>query len=156
MSDTDEVTVWRAPSNLRTVAIGGIVALLVLISWVAITFGYLAAIAILLGLAAVFQAWWLILRPRLVAGPDGVRVVWGRTPVTLAWKDIRRVEPTPAGLKIVTGDNREVISRFPAQTPPVKGEQSVADRAASYLIQRAAWERKPSGGPRPRYIAPES
>ena len=92
----------------------------------------------------------MLLRPRLTAGPDGVVVVAGRDVVRLPWRDIRRCEPGADGLTIICADGRRVVSRFPQQRQAAASTPTEADRAAAYLAQRAAWERKPKG-PAPRY-----
>ncbi len=148
MPDSDEVSVWRAPGTMRLLATGGIVALLALVTWVAVTWGYVATIAIVLALAAAFQAYWQVLRPQLSAGPEGIRIISGRQPVSLSWRDIRRCEATARGLTIVTGDGREVVARFPSLTARDHDDDSVAARVATYLTHRASWERRPNG-PRP-------
>jgi hypothetical protein len=146
MSENGEnVTVWRASEPLRifsSVAVGVLVILAVVVG---VSYGYVATIGIVLVLAAAFQVWWIVLRPRLSVGPDGVEVVaMSREPVRLGWRDIRRCEVVADGLKIVGANGREVISRFPAR-------RSEAERVAAYLGQRAAWARRPSGTP-PRYV----
>jgi len=104
-------------------------------------------------LAVVARTWWVLLRPKLTAGPDGVQVVHGRIPVHLPWPEIRRCEPTPEGLKIIAKGGREVLARYPQQRVPAATEPTEADAAAAYLAQRAAWARRPTG-PMPVYVAP--
>lgn len=142
-----ETIVWRAEPRSRLIASVVMVVLLVLSVRVLYAWGYLATIGVLLVLGVIAQTWWVLLRPKLTAGPDGVVVVSGRTPEHLAWKDIRRAQPGRTGFTIVTTDGREVVSRFPIKRD---GTDTEADAAAAYLAQRAAWERKPSG-PAPTY-----
>jgi hypothetical protein len=156
MSDESEtVTVWRAPRNYRIGAAVAVVILLLLSVNVLVLYGYLALIGVVLVLAVVAQTWWNLLRPKLTAGPDGVDVVSGRTPVHLDWSEIRRCEPTTQGLKIVGTNGREVLSRFPQQRAANAASPTEADATAAYLAQRAAWARK-STGPAPTYTAPPS
>jgi hypothetical protein len=152
VSDPEAVLVWRAADKLRILSYGAILLLLLFATKVALSFGPLATIGILLVLAASFQVWWSTLRPRLTAGPQGVVMVEGREPVRLAWRDIRRCEVGPRGLKILCTDGRELTPRFPAapRGVPVAAPDSEVARAAAYLTNRAAWSRKTSG-PRPRY-----
>lgn len=152
MSDPDSTAVWQAGRSLRRFSYLAIVVLVLLAARVVVAFGWLATIGVLLVLAAAFQVWWMVLRPHLTAGPDGVEVVAGRDPVRLPWSDIRRAEAGPQGLRIVCTDGREVISKFPQQTKAsTPGEQTEADRCAAYLAQRAAWARRADGTPPPRY-----
>ena len=153
MSELEAVTVWRAERRYRLAAMVVIVVLLVLSVRVVLAYGYLAFLGVGLVLAVIFQTWWMLLRPRLSAGPDGVEVVSGRTPVRLPWKEIRRCEPGPDGLKIVCAGGREVLSRVPQQRKTAAAEPTEADLTAAYLAQRAAWARKPSG-PAPTYTPP--
>jgi hypothetical protein len=154
MSQTDEVNVWQAARSLRLFACVAIAVVLLLSIRVLISFGYLATIGVVLVLAAASQVWWMILRPRLVAGPDGVDIVQTRAPIHVDWRDIRRAEAGPDGIRIYCSNGREVTSRFPHQTKPdVAGQDTEADRVATYLGQRAAWERRPSGD-RPKYQPP--
>jgi hypothetical protein len=142
-----ETIVWRAEARSRLIATVVIVVLLLLSARVLYAWGYLAAIGVLLVLGVIAQTYWVLLRPRLTAGPDGVDVVAGRTPEHLDWTDIRRAQPGRTGFTIVTVDGREVVSRFPIKKTDTDTE---ADAAAAYLAQRAAWARKPSG-PAPSY-----
>jgi hypothetical protein len=153
MSEGDEVYVWQAPRPLRLFSYIALAVVLLLALRVVVAFGYLAIIGVVLVLGAASQVWWMILRPRLQAGPDGVDVVVRREPDHVDWADIRRVEPGPDGLKIFCTGGREVVSRFPQQTRPKPGEppESEADRVAAFLAQRAAWTRRPGDGPPPRY-----
>ena len=156
MSETDEVLVWQAARPLRLFSYAAIVVLLLLAIRVVISFGYLATIGVVLVLAATSQVWWMILRPRMVAGPSGVDIVLHREPVHVDWRDIRRAEAGPEGIKIYCANGREVTSRFPTQTKSAgAGQETEADRVAAYLGQRAAWERRPGGGQPPRYVPPE-
>jgi len=150
---TEQTYVWQAPRPMR-LAVGGVcVALLLMSAYVLTVYGYLAIIGVGLVAALVGYTWWVVLRPRLTAGPDGVRIVSARTPVEVAWKDIRSCDATPQGLKIMLSGGREVLARYPQQPArPVKGTTE-AEATAVYLAQRAAWARKPSGPP-PQYVAP--
>jgi hypothetical protein len=155
MSEGDQVYVWQAPRPLRRFSYIALAVVLLLALRVVVAFGYLATIGVVLVLAAASQVWWMILRPRLQAGPEGVDVVVRREPDHLDWADIRRVEPGPDGLKIICTGGREVVSRFPQQTKPKPGapaQESEADRVAAFLAQRAAWARRPGGTPPPRYL----
>jgi hypothetical protein len=145
-----QTIVWQASARARLAAIAVSAVLLVLSARVLYVYGFLALIGVLLVLGVVGQTYWQLLRPRLTAGPDGVVVLSGWAPQTLAWSDIRRVEPRRSGFVIFTTDGREVVSRVPAQNKTAADEPTEADAAAAYLAQRAAWERKPSG-PAPRY-----
>lgn len=145
--------VWRAARNYR-VAGGAVSAALVLLSLsVLIAYRWYAVIGVVLVMAAVARTYWVLLRPSMTAGPDGVRIVWERTPVRLAWKEIRRVEPTLEGLKITCSGGREVLARYPQRPAGRVKDLTEADATAAYLAQRAAWERKPTG-PEPTYTPP--
>jgi hypothetical protein len=149
----EQTYVWRAQLRHR-VAGGVVMALLLLLSiQVLIGYGYLAIIGVTLVVVLVARTWWVLLRPRLTAGPDGVEVIHGRTPVRLSWSEIRRCEPTPDGLKITLKDGGTVIARYPQQPAAAAAEPTEADAAAAYLAQRAAWARKPTG-PLPVYVPP--
>jgi hypothetical protein len=139
-----ETIVWRADPRYRFAATAVIVVLLLLSVRVLVSWGYLALIGVLLVLGVCVQTYWVLLRPRLTAGPDGVVVVAGRTPEQLAWKDIRRAQPGRTGFTIATTDGREVVSRFPVKHAP-SDKDTEADAVAAYLVARAAWERKPTG-----------
>lgn len=145
MAHAEPVTVWQADRRYRIGAYIVIAVLLVLSARVLIAYGYLALIGVALVLAAIGQTWWSLLRPKLTAGPDGVVVVNGRTPLYLPWQEIRRVEAGKEGLTIICAGGRSVVSRFPQQRPAPAQQLTEADAAAAYLAQRAAWERKPSG-----------
>lgn len=151
MPEPEDVTVWRAGNTLRVVSYAGIALLLLLALKVGLTYGPLATLGILLILAAAFQVWWTTLRPRLIAGPDGVAMVAGREPVQLAWRDIHRCEAHGRGVRILCADGREFSPRFPALP---RGAEPTPDsevvRAAAFLTARAAWSRK-STGARPAY-----
>jgi hypothetical protein len=142
-----ETFVWRAEPRSRLIATAVIVVLLLLSARVLYAWGYLAAIGVLLVLGVIGQTYWVLLRPKLTAGPDGVDVLSGRTPEHLDWRDIRRAQAGRTGFTIVTTDGREVVSRFPIKKAP---DDTEADAVAEYLAQRAAWARKPSG-PAPTY-----
>src|SRR5262245_8170726 len=145
--------VWRAPRGTR-LGVTAVCAVLVLMSaLVLVRYGYLALIGVGLVLALVVRTWFLVLRPQLTAAPDGVRIIADRTPVELAWSEIRRVEATGSGLTIVCSGGREVRARYPQQPARPLGVTSEAEATAAYLAQRAAWERKPTG-PVPVYVAP--
>ena len=108
---------------------------------------------VVLVLAAVGQAYWVVLRPRMTAGPDGLEIVNGRDTTRLPWKEIRSAEPGITGFTVVATDGRRIVSRHPLQTQPAAKEPTEADTAAAYIAQRAAWERKRSGD-RPEYVYP--
>jgi hypothetical protein len=150
----EPVTVWRAGLPLRAAAFGGMVVLAILAWRLVATFGFTATIAVLFAIGVCASVYWGVLRPKLVAGPDGVRVVLARQPVTVAWRDIRRCDAGPNGLTIrVTGGN-EVTSRWPQRDRGAKpGETTAADLAAAYLVRRAEWARKPNG-PVPAWVPP--
>jgi hypothetical protein len=148
-----DVHVWQAPAGLR-LGVTAVCAVLVLMSaFVLFRYGYLAVIGVGLVLALVVRTWWLVLRPSLTAGPQGVHVVSDRTPVDVSWSEIRRCDATAAGLKIVCSGGREVLARYPQQPSRPTGVTTEAEATAAYLAQRAAWERKPTG-PAPVYVAP--
>jgi hypothetical protein len=167
---TEETFTWRAPRGLRIFAVGVLVVFAVLVTQVAAIWGYLATIGIILVLGVMFQVYWQLLRPKLTAGPDGVYVVSERTPVRLAWTDIRRVEAGTKGLTIICADGRAIVSRVPHAERPSKAAQpskaaepgkaaqpdtgkavpTEQERTADYLTRRAAWARK-STGPKPQY-----
>ena len=150
---TERAYVWRADGRYR-VAIGAVLVLLLALSAVLLVqYGYLAIIGVTLGLALVARTWWVLLRPSLTAGPDGVRVVHDWAPVHLAWTEIRRCEATPQGVKIIGKDGREVVARYPQRPAVPAAEFTEADAVADYLARRATWARKPTG-PRPVYVAP--
>jgi hypothetical protein len=136
--------VWRAPRTYRVV--GGVVcaALVGLSLVVLLAYRWYALLGVILVLAAVARTYWVLLRPSLTAGPDGVRIVWGRAPIHLSWTEIRRVEPTIEGLKITCSGGREAYTRYP-QKPARATGPTEADLTAAYLAQRAAWARKPAG-----------
>lgn len=149
----EQTYVWRADARYR-VAGGAVIAVLALLSaQVLRTYGYLAIIGVLLVLGVIARTWWVLLRPRLTASPEGVEVVHGRAPVSLEWPEIRRCEPTPDGLKIFVKDGGVVVARYPQRPAVAVSESTEADAAAAYLAQRAAWARKPTG-PLPVYVPP--
>ncbi len=111
-----ETIVWRANPRARIAATAVIVVLLLLSARVLYAWGLVAGIGVLLVLGVIAQTYWVLLRPKRGAGPDGVRVVAGRHPEQLAWTDIRRVQPGHTGFTIVTTDGREVVSRFPVKS----------------------------------------
>jgi len=153
MSEVEAVTVWRADRRYRLAAAAVVAVLLLLSVRVLLAYGYLALLGVGLVLAVIFQTWWMLLRPKLSAGPDGVEVVSGRGVVRLPWKEIRRCEPGPDGLKIVLAGGREVLSRVPQQRKIAAAQPTEADLTAAYLAQRAAWARKPTGSV-PTYTPP--
>jgi hypothetical protein len=153
MAEPEAVTVWQADRRMRIAAYAIMVVLALLSLRVLLAFGWMALLGVFLVSLAVANTWWNLLRPKLTAGPDGVRVVSGRTPVSLPWKEIRRCQPGPDGLTIVCADGREVVSKFPQQRKAAADTPTEADAAAAYLAQRAAWARKPNG-PVPVYQAP--
>jgi hypothetical protein len=145
--------VWRADGRYR-LAGAAVMALLLLLSLrVVMIYGLGAIVGVALVVLLVAWTWWVLLRPRLTASPDGVEVVHGRSPVRLAWPEIRRCEPTADGLKISVRDGREVVARYPQQRVAPTAEPTEADATAAYLAQRAAWARKPTG-PMPVYVPP--
>jgi hypothetical protein len=154
----EDTTTWRAPRGLRIFAVVILIVFALLVTQVAAIWGYLATIGIILVLGVMFQVYWQLLRPKLTAGPDGVYVVSERTPVRLAWTDIRRVEAGAKGLTIICADGSAITSRVPhAEKPSVDKETGKAvrteqERTADYLTRRATWARK-STGPKPEYAA---
>jgi hypothetical protein len=178
--EVEETTVWRAPRGLRIFATVVLVVFALLTVRVAIAWGFLATIGIILVVGVMAQVWWQLLRPKLTAGPDGVDVVSDRHPVHLDWSQVRRAEPGPKGLTIICADGRAIQSRVPHAAKPASAKPASAkpasakpasakptatksgagepargelELAADYLTRRAAWARK-SAGPRPRYEAP--
>jgi hypothetical protein len=142
----EPVTVWRATLPLRAAVYVGTVVLAVLAWRLVATFGFTATIAVLFAVGVVASLYWGVVRPKLVAGPDGVRVVLGRQPVTVAWRDIRRCEAGPNGLTIGLSGGKEVTSRWPQRDRGARpGEKTAADLAAAYLVRRAEWARRPKG-----------
>ena len=91
-SPTEQVTVFQAAPAMRIAVYVGSVVLAVLAWRLVSIFGFTATISVLFAVGVVVSLYWSVLRPKLVAGPDGVRVVSGRQPVTVAWRDIRRCE----------------------------------------------------------------
>jgi hypothetical protein len=84
----------------------------------AVAYGLIALLGVGLVLAAVFQTYWMLLRPRLTAGPDGVTVVAGRDVVRLpvdADPAVRARDRTASRSSAPTGG--AVLSRFPQQRP---------------------------------------
>jgi hypothetical protein len=159
-SEVEETTVWRAPRGLRIFAAVVLVVFALLTVRVAIAWGFLATVGIILVVGVMAQVWWQLLRPKLTAGPDGVDVVSDRHPVHLDWSQVLRAEPGPKGLTIICADGRAIQSRVPHATKPTATKPTAAETArgelesaADYLTRRAAWARK-SAGPRPRYEAP--
>ena len=147
------VTVWRAPRNYRIGTIYASVLLVALSVYVLVMYQYLAVLGVALVLGAVGRIWWMVVRPRMVAGPEGVDVLWTRTPEHIDWKDIRGVEPTQEGLKIACSGGRTVLARYPQKPAGRLTEPTEAEVTAAFLAQRAAWQRKPSG-PEPVYTPP--
>jgi len=142
----EQVTVWRAAPPIRITVYVGTVVLAVLAWRLVSIFGFTATIAVLFAIGVVASLYWSVLRPKLVAGPDGVLVVLGRQPVNVAWRDIRRCEAGPTGLIIRTTGGTEVTSRWPQRERKARpGETTAADLAAAYLVRRAEWARKPKG-----------
>jgi hypothetical protein len=150
---TEQTYVWRAQRGHRIAAGAIMVLLLLLCVQVLINYGYLAIIGAALIVALVARTWWVLLRPKLTAGPDGVQVIHRRTPAHLDWTEIRRCEPTPSGLKITVRNGLEVVARYPQQPAGPATELTEADATAAYLAQRAAWARRPTG-PLPVYVPP--
>jgi Bacterial PH domain len=145
--------VWRADGRYRVAGAAAMALLLLLSLRVLMVYGLGAIIGVVLVLVLIAWTWWVLLRPRLTASPDGVEVVRGRAPVRVSWPEIRRCEPTPDGLKITVKDGREVVARYPQQRVAATAEPTEADAAATYLAQRAAWARRPTG-PMPVYVPP--
>jgi hypothetical protein len=144
--------VWRAGPQYRIAAIGGMVVLAILVWRVATAYGFTATIAIIFALGIGFFLWWGVLRPKLAAGPTGVEVVLGRTPTTIAWKDIRRCEAAATGVTITAAGGTRVLSRWPQRDRGAKlTDVTEADRVAAYIIQRAEWARRPKG-PQPVFV----
>jgi hypothetical protein len=155
---TETVTVWRAEARYRYGGWAAVSALVLLSALVLSRFGLLAVIGVALVLAACARTWWVLLRPRMTAGPSGVEIISGWAPVHLKWQEIRGVEPVREGLKITYGKNREVMARYPQQpvlAPGSRVQPTEADVTAAYLTERAAWARKPKGAaPTYSYAAP--
>jgi hypothetical protein len=140
------VTVWRAAPRLRLAAYAGMVVLAILAWRLVAAFAFTATIAVLFAAGVCFYVYWGVLRPKLVAGADGILVVLSRQPVSVAWRDIRRCDAGPNGLTIRITGGTEVQSRWPQRDRGAKpGETTEADLAAAYLVRRAEWARKPSG-----------
>ena len=154
MTETDAGTaVWRVPKPLRIFAIGAIVLFALLIAQVAMVWGFYATIGIILVLGVLFQVYWQLLRPKLVASDGGVDVVSDWHPVHLDWKEIIRVETGNKGLTIIRSDGSAVQSKVPHITKPnADNSPTEQERVADYLTRRATWARK-SVGPKPRYEA---
>ena len=153
-SGVGDTVTWRVNNRLRYFTYVALTLLTVLTVRIVISYGVLAVIAVLLVVGAASQVWWMVLRPRMTAGPDGVHIVLKRDPVHLPWKEIRGAEAIRDGIKIVASHGREVLSRYPQpERGAAKGTRG-ADRVASFIAQRAAWERRPTGGPAPRYEPP--
>ena len=150
---TEPTYVWRADRRYRIGAGVAIVVLLGLSLQVLRAYGYLAIIGVALVVALSARVYWVLLRPKLTAGPGGVQVVDGLAPVHVPWPEIRRCEPTPEGLKIFTRNAGVVRARYPQQPAKVAGPTE-ADATAAYLVQRAAWARRPTG-PMPVYVPPQ-
>lgn len=143
---TEQVTVFQAAPAMRIAVYVGSVVLAVLAWRLVSIFGFTATISVLFAVGVVASLYWSVLRPKLVAGPDGVLVVSGRQPVTVAWRDIRRCEAGSTGLTIGLTGGSEVTSRWPQRDRGAKpGEKTAADLAAAYLVRRAEWARKPKG-----------
>jgi hypothetical protein len=154
-SDLD-ITTWRAPRQTQAFAMAAIVALGVVVALVMTRYGITASLlGGLLVLAAIGQVWWMILRPRLTAGPDGVVIVAARTPVRLAWKEIRGVQASTDGLKITVANGREESATYPRLGRGEAKGTGEAERVAAFLMQRAAYARRPTPGPPPTYTASE-
>jgi hypothetical protein len=151
---TEATYVWRADRRYRIGAAVAIVVLLALSVRVLTMYGYLAIIGVALVASLAARVWWVLLRPKLTAGPGGVQVVHGLAPVHVPWPEIRRCEPTPEGLKIFTRNGGVVRARYPQQPAGAAGPTE-ADAAAAYLVQRAAWARRPTG-PMPVYVPPST
>lgn len=150
---TTELTyIWRADRRYRIAGAVAIGILLVLSVQVLMAYGYLAVIGVALVVALAARVWWVLLRPKLTAGPGGVEVVHGLVPVVVNWPDIRRCDPTSEGLQILTRDGGAVLARYPQRRAGVAGPTE-ADATAAYLVQRAAWARRPTG-PMPVYVPP--
>jgi len=150
---TETTYVWRANRRYRIAAGVAIAILLVLSLRILMSYGYLAIIGVALLAALAARVWWVLLRPKLTAGPGGVQVVHGLAPVHVPWPEIRRCEPTPEGLKIFTRNAGVVRARYPQLPAGVAGPNE-ADATAAYLVQRAAWARRPTG-PMPVYVPPQ-
>ena len=72
------VTVWQAPRNYRFGTIYVSVLLVALSAYLLVMYQYYALLGVALVLGAVGRVWWMVVRPRMVAGPDGVDV-WAST-----------------------------------------------------------------------------
>jgi hypothetical protein len=149
---TESTYLWRADRRYRIGAAVAVVVLLALSLRILIAYGILAVIGVALVVALAGRIWWVLLRPKLTAGPQGVQVVEGLAAVHVPWPDIRRCEPTPEGLRIFTRNGGVVLARYPQRRPGMTGTTE-ADATAAYLVQRAAWARRPTG-PMPVYVPP--
>jgi hypothetical protein len=151
VAQPDGVT-FQAPRNTRIGAVIGIVVLALIVARVVYSAGWYATIGVLLVLGIIFNLWWIILRPKLVVGREGIEVVSGWQPATVAWKDVQRCEVSPKGTLLVLRGGQEVVSKFPAggrakdSDPP-----SEADRAAAYLAACVAWGKRGGSEPMPVY-----
>ena len=156
MAQSDDVTVFQAPVNSRIGAIVGIVVLLLLVTKVVFSAGWYATLGVVLVGGIIFNLWWIILRPRLIAGRDGIDVVSTWRPVRIAWKDVQRCEVGPKGTLIVSRGGQETTSKFPSgdRSTSSTDTPTEADRAAVFLAACAAWGRRPSTEPMPVYEPP--
>jgi hypothetical protein len=156
MAETDDVTVFRAPSGRRGLAIAGMVVLALLAIRVVLAYGWLASIAAVFAILIAGQLWWQVLRPRLTADADGVEVVSGRHPERVGWADIQRTEVSPKGTLLVARGGREIFSKYPYGVRSASSAQAdtEADRAATFLAARAAWGKRRTGPP-PVYVPPK-
>src|SRR5687768_10923615 len=127
-SGAGDTVTWRVTNRLRFFTYVALTLLTVLTARIVVSYGVLALISVLLVIGAASQVWWMVLRPRMTAGPDGI--------------------------KIVASNGREVLSRYPQPERGAAKGASEADKVASFIAQRAAWERRPTGGPAPRYTPP--
>jgi hypothetical protein len=152
-SEAGDTVTWRVSSRLRYLTYVALTLLTVLTVRIVISYGLIALIAVLLVLGAAGQVWWMVLRPRMTAAPDGVHIVLTREPVHLAWREIRSAEVVRDGVKITASNGREILSRYPQPERGSAKGASEADRVASFIAQRAAWERRPTRTPAPRYTA---
>src|SRR5689334_5392211 len=132
MTTPDDVTVFRAPSGRRVLALVGMAVLAVLTLRVVLWYGWLATIGAVLVALIIGQLWWAVLRPRLTADLDGVEVLSGARPERIAWTDIQRTEVSEKGTLIVVSGGREVVSRFPfgSRRKNPSQPETEADRAA--------------------------
>lgn len=84
-------------------------------------------------------AWWIMLRPQLVADDVGLLILERRDPVRLAWADITEAEAGWSGLMIGCADGRYYHARYPQRPNSARwlGRRTQADEAVEYIMARA-------------------